>query len=496
MLFDWSILNEILGDHQLLSDAMIAEYNKHHDDLKRLQKIIKGTGSRELYQDIFINDVSGNYVCYVGHAKTMSSADQKQFYTFLKNRLKNVNGISSEDAEWIDTEIKNGTLLPKQTKRDNSVIPHQLQLREFELILDNMQEMYPFLKENREKLLKIFNFVIPYYVGPLKGVVRKGESTNWMVPKKDGVIHPWNFDEMVDKEASAECFISRMTGNCSYLFNEKVLPKNSLLYETFEVLNELNPLKINGEPISVELKQRIYEQLFLTGKKVTKKSLTKYLIKNGYDKDIELSGIDNEFHSNLKSHIDFEDYDNLSDEEVEQIILRITVFEDKQLLKDYLNREFVKLSEDERKQICSLSYKGWGNLSEMLLNGITVTDSNGVEVSVMDMLWNTNLNLMQILSKKYGYKAEIEHYNKEHEKTIYNREDLMDYLNIPPAQRRKVNQLITIVKSLKKTYGVPNKIFFKISREHQDDPKRTSSRKEQLKIFIQILKNQKMKNIL
>ena len=42
MLFDWSILNEILGDHQLLSDAMIAEYNKHHDDLKRLQKIIKG----------------------------------------------------------------------------------------------------------------------------------------------------------------------------------------------------------------------------------------------------------------------------------------------------------------------------------------------------------------------------------------------------------------------------------------------------------------------
>ena len=88
MLFDWSILNEILGDHQLLSDAMIAEYNKHHDDLKRLQKIIKGTGSRELYQDIFINDVSGNYVCYVGHAKTMSSADQKQFLYIFKKSIK------------------------------------------------------------------------------------------------------------------------------------------------------------------------------------------------------------------------------------------------------------------------------------------------------------------------------------------------------------------------------------------------------------------------
>ena len=87
MLFDWSILNEILGDHQLLSDAMIAEYNKHHDDLKRLQYFIKGSVCRVLYQYIFINDVSGNFDCYVGHANTMSSADQKQFYTFLKNRL-------------------------------------------------------------------------------------------------------------------------------------------------------------------------------------------------------------------------------------------------------------------------------------------------------------------------------------------------------------------------------------------------------------------------
>lgn len=495
MIFDWSILNEILGDYPLLSDAMIAEYNKHHDDLKRLQKIIKRTGSRELYQDIFINDVSGNYVCYIGHSKTMSSSDQKQFYTFLKNRLKDVEGISLEDAEWIDTEIKNGTLLPKQTKRNNSVIPHQLQLREFELILDNLQNVYPFLKENREKLLAIFNFVIPYYVGPLKGVVRKGESTNWMVPKKDGVIHPWNFHEMVDKEASAEHFISQMTGNCSYLLNEKVLPKNSLLYESFEVLNELNPLKINGEPISVELKQRIYEQLFLTGKKVTKKTLKKYLIKNGYDEDIELSGIDNEFHSNLKSHIDFENYERLSDDEVEQIILRSTVFEDKQLLKDYLNREFPKLSEDERKQICSLSYKGWGNLSEMLLTGIAVINSDGVEVSIMDMLWNTNLNLMQILSKRYGYKREIEHYNEEHKETIYNREDLMDHLNIPSVHRRKVNQLITIVKSIKKTYGIPSKVFFKVSREHQDAPKRTSSRKEQLKYLYKSLTSEDEKHL-
>lgn len=496
IIYDWSILHEILGDHQLLSDAKIAEYDKHHKDLKRLQRIIKKTGDQNLYQDIFIREIVGNYTSYVGRGKSIKNADQKQFYTFLKSRLKNVENIADEDREWIETEMKEGTLIPKLSKRDNSVIPHQLQLKEFVMILDNLQEMYPFLKENREKLLAIFNFVIPYYVGPFKGVERDEQKTNWMVPKKEGRIYPWNFDEMVNKEASAECFISRMTGNCSYLFNEKVLPKNSLLYESFEVLNELNPLKINGEPISVKLKQRIYEQLFLTGKKVTKKSLTKYLIKNGYGEDIELSGIDNEFHSNLKSHIDFEDYEQLSDEEVEQIILRITVFEDKQLLKDYLDREFSKLSEDERKQIASLSYKGWGNLSEMLLTGITVTDPDGVEVSVMNMLWNTNLNLMQILSKQYGYKTEIELYNAEHEKDIYNRKDLMKHLNIPVVQRRKINQLITVAKAVKHTYGVPEKVFFKVSREHQNDPKRTVSRKEQLKSLYKGCKDNDAKQLM
>lgn len=496
MIYDWSILHEILGEHQLLSDAKIAEYDKHHTDLKRLQKIIKKTGDRELYQDIFIREIVGNYGSYAGRAKTVKKADQKQFYAFLKDKLKNVDNISPEDKEWIETEIKEGTLIPKLSKRDNSVIPHQLQLKEFVLILDNLEEMYPFLKENREKLLAIFNFVIPYYIGPFKGVEKDGKKTNWMVPQKEGKIYPWNFEEMVNKEVSAEHFISRMTGNCTYLFNEKVLPKNSLLYESFEVLNELNPLKINGKPISVELKQRIYEQLFLTGKKVTKKSLTKYLIKNGYDEDIELSGIDNEFHSNLKSHIDFENYEQLSDEEVEQIILRITVFEDKQLLKDYLDREFSKLSEDERKQIASLSYKGWGNLSEMLLSGITVTNPDGVEVSIMNMLWSTNLNLMQILSKQYGFKTEIEMYNKEYEKNIYNRKDLMNRFNVPALQRRKINQLITIIKAVKHSYGTPEKVFFKVSREHQDDPKRTVSRKEQLKSKYKGLKDQDAKQLM
>ena len=71
-------------------------------------------------------------------------------------------------------------------------------------------------------------------------------------------------------EKCRENFISRMTATCSYL-GEPVLPKDSLLYSKFIVLNEINNIKINGKEISVNLKQDIYNDLFLSGKKVTKK---------------------------------------------------------------------------------------------------------------------------------------------------------------------------------------------------------------------------------
>ena len=67
---------------------------------------------------------------------------------------------------------------------------------------------------------------------------------------------------MIDEEESATKFIERMTNKCSYLIGEDVLPKESLLYAKFNVLNELNNLRIDGELVSVEIKQLIYNQVF------------------------------------------------------------------------------------------------------------------------------------------------------------------------------------------------------------------------------------------
>ena len=84
-----------------------------------------------------------------------------------------------------------------------------------------------------------------------------------------------------------------------------MLPQNSLLYCKFTVLNEINNIKINGIPISVECKQEIY-RLFEENKKVTVDKIKKYLISNNYmEKEDVLGGIDITIKSSLKPQHDF-----------------------------------------------------------------------------------------------------------------------------------------------------------------------------------------------
>ncbi len=67
----------------------------------------------------------------------------------------------------------------------------------------------------------------------------------------------------------------------------------------------LNNLRVNGDKISVELKQDLYENLFKRYRKVTVKRLRNYLIQEGIvEKGVDLSGIDGDFKASLKSYHD------------------------------------------------------------------------------------------------------------------------------------------------------------------------------------------------
>ena len=147
-------------------------------------------------------------------------------------------------------------------------------------------------------------FKIPYYVGPLNPYHKDTSGHAWIEKKSNEKILPWNFEEVVDTTKTAEKFIIRMTNKCTYLLGEDVLPKSSLLYQKFMLLNELNNMKIRGDYIAKGLKDEFIEGLFKKKSRVSIKDLCnyyeyKYQVK--LDKK-DISGLDITFKSNLSSN--------------------------------------------------------------------------------------------------------------------------------------------------------------------------------------------------
>ena len=216
-----------------LSASMIDRYENHQKDLAALKQFIK-TNLPEKYDEVFSDQSKDGYAGYIDGKTT-----QEAFYKYIKNLLSKLEG-----ADYFLDKIEREDFLRKQRTFDNGSIPHQIHLQEMNAIIRRQGEHYPFLQENKEKIEKILTFRIPYYVGPL---ARGNRDFAWLTRNSDQAIRPWNFEEIVDKARSAENFINKMTNYDLYLPEEKVLPKHSLLYETFAVYNELTKVKFIAE---------------------------------------------------------------------------------------------------------------------------------------------------------------------------------------------------------------------------------------------------------
>lgn len=309
---------------------------------------------------------------------------------------------------------------------------------------------------------------------------------------------PWNLGDKVDIGKTRAAFITRMVRQCTYLSGEKCLPKNSLLYERYMVLNELNNLKIHGEKIPVHVKQEIVNVLFKKGKKVTRKQLNQYLIANGLitiEQIDDVSGVDGDFHHTLTAYgrfknvlgekIELWDYQQMA----EKIIFWGTVYSnDKKLMKDMIAEAYgpkstnPMLTDDQIKRVLGYKWNDWGRLSKEFLELQGCSKSDGEIKNLLDSLWDTNDNLMELLSERYTY---IDTLNKKSTKlnkllSDFSYEDLANsYLSAPV--KRMTWQTVLIMKELCQVMGeTPAKIFVEMPREHGESGKRTISRKKKL----------------
>lgn len=492
-LYDAILLSGILTvtDNETeapLSSAMIMRYKEHEEDLALLKAYIRNI-SLETYNEVFKDDTKNGYAGYID-----GKTNQEDFYVYLKKLLTGLEG-----ADYFLEKINREDLLRKQRTFDNGSIPYQIHLQEMRAIIDKQAKFYPFLAKNKEKIEKILTFRIPYYVGPL---ARGKSDFAWSIRKRHEKITPWNFEDVIDKESSAEAFINRMTSFDLYLPEEKVLPKHSLLYETFTVYNELTKVRFIAEGmrdyqfLDSKQKKDIVRLYFKGKRKVTDKDIIDYLHAiDGYD-GIELKGIEKQFNSSLSTYHDFlniinekEFLDDSSNEAIiEEIIHTLTIFEDREMIKQRLSKFDNIFDKSVLKKLSRRHYTGWGKLSAKLINGIRDEKSGK---TILDYLIDdgiSNRNFMQLIHddtlsfKKKIQKAQI----------IGDQDNIKQVVqSLPgsPAIKKGILQSIKIVDELVKVMGRnPESIVVEMARENQYTNQGKSNSQQRLKRLEESLK--------
>ena len=503
-LFNEVTLNGIVEDGNTLSESMIKKYNDHCDDLKLLKEVIdnhidqKKAKKLALAYDLYVNNRHGQLLQAKKKLGKIKPGSKEDFY-----KVVNKNLDDSQASREIKKKIELDSFMPKQRTNANGVIPYQLHQLELDKIIENQSKYYPFLKEINPvsshlkeapyKLDELIRFRVPYYVGPLispnestKDIqTKKNQNFAWMIRKEEGQITPWNFDQKVDRIESANKFIKRMTTKDTYLFGEDVLPANSLLYQKFMVLNELNNIRINGKRISVDLKQEIYENLFKKHTTVTVKKLENYLKENLNLVKVEIKGLADEkkFNSGLTTYNRFKNlniFDNQIDDlkyrnDFEKIIEWSTIFEDKSIYKEKL-RSIDWLNEKQINALSNIRLQGWGRLSKKLL--AQLHDHNGQ--TIIEQLWDSQNNFMQIVTQA-DFKDAIAKAN-QNLLVATSVEDILNDAYTSPANKKAIRQVIKVVDDIVKAASgkVPKQIAIEFTRDADENPKRSQTRGSKL----------------
>ncbi len=545
-IYDYVILHNLLGKHTMISDAMVANFVQHEEDLRKLKQVFKP--HQELYRQLFKTDLYDekhlSYSAYIGKAYTedksgrrsSKSINQEDFNRYLHKLLEEIEPKTTPEHTAIVDELLDRTntseksvtplLLPKQRGQAKGTIPMQLHANELKIILEKLQRDFPSFAEvvpgedesyntKAKKIIKIHSFRIPYYCGPL--VRRKyddngnlinehGSQFSWADEEISELVYPWNFDELVNKDEQAKNFIRRMTNECTYLVGEDVLPKCSLIYQKYMVLNELNNLKVNGYRIDNRLKQEIFERGYKNGEikgNVTLKKLEKWCKENGFiASNDELSGT-----SEVKILPKYQTYQDFSRilgndfekkypaEKLEKIVELITILGDEKSMLEKSIKKELACDDKTAKNLSKLSYKDWGRMSAKFLNGITVNNR-----TILDFLWEDNKNLMELLGQEVGFGKVVDGYDK------INRPEIgkigyrdVENLYCSPAVKRSVWQTIKIVNELTKNLGhVPKKIFLEVTRGEDEKSKGryTLARKKDLETKLKATNTDDAKAIL
>lgn len=466
---------------------------------------------------------------YEKHKKDQENFKEKcqEFFEGKTNADKIINFLNDDFIKWEKAKeedkkaareivnalktVKSGRYLYKQRCKDNACIPYQVQWLEMKEILEKQKKHYHFLEKNEDKILQLLACKIPYYVGPLIQANKNKSRFAWLVKEEQSgqikqEITPWNLNETINKEKTAQAFIDKLVGKDTYLPNERVLPKASLIYQKFCILNELTKVRYKNNEnkwdyFDKNSKEKIIQGLFCQYKEVSEKRLQSFIHKNlnlTKNSEPEISGIDGKFNAQYSTYIDLKNAgiedeflkveDNTGKLEViEKIIQYLTAFEDRDIRKEKIKEACKEagIKDEVADKLVAKHYKGWGNLSKKLIYDIRTTNEGK---NIIDLLLEGNCNFMQLI-KKLPFAKEIADAKLDNQKL--SREEWLNSLCVSANVKRGLRLCDKLIDEIKKVMGsYPKTVVIEMAREHQDTVK-TASRYSKLSKILHELKKAK-----
>lgn len=447
---------DFMEGSSFLSEAFKKKYNENKKDLKSLKSYYDKYLSDKKNSMFRDNKVNNNFVNYIGHyspneknpdGKSWSEGEiikiekkKSDYFDFLNTLKKDLNSSSLEnhpeaqkEADYFLKKIEDNTLLQRLNNASNSVIPMQFNKKELDAIINNQKEYYPdlFTDNNISHIEQIFSFKREYFIGPIDFDKNNKSKFSWVVQKETALnkkqkIYPWNFYYVVDKKETQKNFIQRMLNHCTYLKgeNDYCIPSSSISYQAFVCLQYVNKLRdSNNNLISVDAKQQLFKDLFLSNKTVTAKGIKEWMYQHKLGNTASIP----KCNCNMSTYISFKNLNKYKEheflrleqiKEIDEIVKLMMIFSDKDTRNDILKNDY-HFDDEDIKQIKGFNYKNWGRLSDRFLNGIKIeyNDEESNEHreynSLNNVLWFTNFNLNEILfNSKFNFHDEIEKYNE------------------------------------------------------------------------------------
>ncbi|WP_339030580.1 type II CRISPR RNA-guided endonuclease Cas9 [Spiroplasma endosymbiont of Cantharis nigra] len=383
---------------------------------------------------------------YLKHRGSFNFKDDLQEIKKISDDEISIEDISSKKLSPIELHLsfkeKYNKYRGEKIKNDeNSLINHEWYIEEINLIFDKQISFDKSLENLKEEFFKIYNRKRNYYDGP-------GYQN-----KKNNILSPYGWKDEID-------FFDRLAGKDTYDNNELRAPKHCLTSYLFNILNDLNNLKIESleEGLSREQKEYIIESAInhdsKKAKNISLKEIAKFLqvdsntIK-GYRINTKDEPIFTEFESinkiRRKLLVDNEDYSFLSLKNINEIDKICEILTKYQSIDNRVEELVKSLSHFLTKRQCELI----GEISLTGTHSLSIKTMN----KVIEHTWTENKEQMEVF-KDLGMKPDYK-FSKlafTNLKTIPVFRKKISEMYISPVVKRSFIQTLNLIKEIEKNY--------------------------------------------